>query len=271
MSRIAHRGTLLEIPLIDERYGASLLASLGIHIALLLFFIVAPYILPTATPILIGTGPGGGPGGESYAVGVADESGGGAGMIKPSLIPQPPALPADKIQKEESPEAVPIPDTIAPKKTKPKSAVREASIPAKKPKPEPVTNAIPTAARPGAGGTGGLGGGSGGGRGGGNGVSIGSGSGGFGDSWYARVVEARVSSNWIRPGEGVRVEIVYSFYIGGDGTIYSIKKEKSSGNDALDMAAERAIRASNPLASPPPELRGRPVQFVAQFIYPPNP
>jgi TonB family protein len=238
---------------------------------LALFFIVAPYILPNATPFLIGTGPGGGQGGESYAVGVADESGGGAGMIKPSLIPQPPALPADKTIKEESSKAIPLPDTIAPKKTRPKSPPKEAISAAKRPKAETDTNAIPTTPRPGAGGTGGLGGGTGGGRGGGNGVSIGAGSGGLGDSWYARVVEARVSSNWIRPGEGVRVEIIYSFYIGGDGSIYNIKKEKSSGNDALDMAAERAIRASNPLAAPPPELRGRPVQFVAQFIYPQNP
>jgi TonB family protein len=106
--------------------------------------------------------------------------------------------------------------------------------------------------------------------GGGNGVSIGTGSGGFGDSWYARAVEARISSNWIRT-EGMHVEMIYSFYIAANGTIYGIKQEKSSGNQQMDLTAERAIRASNPLAPPPQEFRGRPVQFVAQFVYPPSP
>ncbi len=204
-------------------------------------------------------------------MGIADETGGGEGMFKPSLIPQPPALPAEKAAKLEPKEAVPIPDTVAPKKPIPK---RQESVQSKEQKERPAaktSNVVPTAPMPGAGGTGGLGGGSGGGRGGGSGVSIGSGSGGFGDSWYARSVEARISSNWIRPPQGVRVDVVYSFLIAPDGTIYNLTKEKSSGNDALDLAAERAIRASNPLAPPPPEFRGRPVQFVAEFIFPPNP
>jgi TonB family protein len=66
------------------------------------------------------------------------------------------------------------------------------------------------------------------------------------------------------------MEVIYSFFIASNGSIYDIKKEKSSGNEALDFTAERAIRASNPLAAPPPELRGRPIQFVAQFVHPPT-
>jgi TonB family protein len=69
----------------------------------------------------------------------------------------------------------------------------------------------------------------------------------------------------------VRIEIVYSFVIYADGRIGDIRKEKSSGSEALDLAAERAIRASNPLSAPPPEYRGRPLQFMAQFVYPPGP
>ncbi len=266
MSRNRPRGTLLEIPLIDERYGGPFFASLGIHIALILFVWFGPYLFPPISPLQLGTGPGGGLGGDTYAVGTVDDLGGGAGMIKPSVTPQPPALPEEKQIKEEKKEAVALPDTVVPKK-KPRRA--EDSQAGKKAAPD--TNVIPTEPRPGAGGTGGLAGGSGGGRGGGVGVSIGAGSGGEGDSWYARVVESRISSNWIRPSPGITVEIIYSFYIADNGAIYSVTKEKSSGNDALDMAAERAIRASNPLAAPPPEMRGRPIKFVAQFIYPPNP
>jgi TonB family protein len=103
-------------------------------------------------------------------------------------------------------------------------------------------------------------------------VSIGSGTGGWGDSWYARSVESRIGSNWLKPvNVGARIEIVYSFTVGSDGRIYNIRKVRSCGNDALDLTAERAIRASNPLAQPPPEMRAQPLEFVAQFIYPPSP
>jgi len=189
-------------------------------------------------------------------------------MTKPSLVPQPPALPAEKATKEEKAAAIPLPDALPIKKL---SKAQEKSTASKKGVPASQSNLIPTAPQPGAGGTGGLSGGSGGGVGGGVGVSIGSGSGGFSDSWYARTVEARLSSNWIRPAPGIRMEAVYSFYISASGNIYDIKQEKSSGNTALDLTAERAIRASNPLSPPPPEFQGRPIQFVAQFIYPPTP
>lgn len=268
---MSQSGTLLNITLLDERYGRPFLASMGLHVALLGLTVLTPYLLPSPAAIQVGSGPGGGMGGDSYAVGVTDDLGGGEGMIKPSLIPQPPALPPEPVAKEQPKEAVAIPDTVAPKKTVPRQQQPAVPSKAKKVSPAQPTNVIPTSPMPGAGGSGGLGGGSGGGRGGGNGVSIGSGSGGFGDSWYARVVESRISSNWIRPPEGVRVEIVYSFFIAGDGSIYNVTKEKSSGNEAMDLAAERAVRASNPLAPPPPEFRGRPVQFVAQFVFPPTP
>jgi TonB family protein len=101
------------------------------------------------------------------------------------------------------------------------------------------------------------------------GVSLGSGSGGVGDFWYARTVEARVGGNWTKPiGLQQRIEIIYSFMVGDDGRIYDIKLEKSCGNEALDLSAARAIRASNPLTAPPPELRGKLLQFTAVFAYP---
>jgi TonB family protein len=266
MDRRSYRGTLLNIELIEERYGSSALASLAIHLAVVLLLFVLPYVLPRPNPIRLGTGPGGGSGGETYTVGVVDELAGGVGMTKPSLVPQPPALAAEKAVKEApKQEAVPLPNTVSPKKP-----ARKAEQTATK-KEAPKSNVVPTAPELGAGGTGGVAGGSGGGVGGGIGVSIGSGSGGLGDSWYARAVETRISSNWVRPAvEGIRFEVVYSFYIAGDGSIYDIKKETSSGNVEIDLTAERAIRASNPLAPPPPEFRGRPVQFVAQFANAPN-
>jgi TonB family protein len=265
---VSPHGTLLEIAFPEEKYGLSFLASVLLHCSVILFFLFAGYLLPQGQPIQIGTGPGGGSGGETYAIGVVDDLSGGIGMIKPSLVPQPPALLAEKVKEESKPEAIALPNTAKPKA--PPRITEKAAEAARKAAPPTNSNVIPTAPQPGSGGAGGQSGGSGGGRGGGVGVSIGAGSGGLGDSWYARTVEARISSNWIRPVQAGRVEIIYSFVIASDGSIRDITKEKSSGSDELDLTAERAIRASNPLAPPPPELRSRPVKFMAQFIYPPS-
>jgi TonB family protein len=262
MDTDAHKGTLLSIPLIQERYGASFLASIGIHALIVLLVFFGGSLLPTAA-IRIGSGPGGGTGGDISSVGVVDELSGGAGMYKPSIVPRPQALLEKPVPKNES-KAIPLPRTIEPKK---KPDTRES---AKNAKPVPESNAIPTAPEPGSGGFGGRSGGSGGGFGGGIGLSIGSGAGGFGAHWYAQRVEKRISDNWMRPQEGLRVEIVYSFLILADGRITNIKQEKSSGNAFLDNQAERAIVSCNPLSPPPAEFRGRPIQFVAQFVYPPN-
>src|SRR5213593_312190 len=94
------RGTLLHIPLIEERYGHAFVISIFLHILLALVFLVAPFLFPRPTPILIGTGAGGGSGAQ-YTVGVAHDLGGGEGMIKPSLIPKPPPLPVEKPVNEE--------------------------------------------------------------------------------------------------------------------------------------------------------------------------
>ncbi len=172
--------TMLNIPLLEERFGRSFLASLGLHAAFAAVMLLLPRFLPRAQPLLIGSGPGGGIGGESYAVGVVDEVSGGAGMVKPSIVPQPPALVVEQKAPEVArKEAIALPDTAREKK--PPAAKKAAKDDAKKVPPSSLV--VPTQPQPGVGGVGGVSAGSGGGRGGGNGVSIGAGSGGFGDSW----------------------------------------------------------------------------------------
>ena len=258
-------GQVLELQLVKERYTGSFLASLLAHAAVFLLLIFGGLVLPSST-VRLGSGAGGGTGGDVSTVGVVDELSGGAGMLKPALEPKPPALPEE--EQVTQPKAIALPQTLDPRKKKPeKNAAKKPDV------ISPKSNVIPVAPEPGSGGMGGSRGGSGGGIGGGSGISIGSGSGGFGDSWYARAVEARISANWIRPPEGVRVEIIYSFFIAGDGTVNGIRQEKSSGNAQMDLTAERAIRALqvDPLPPPPQEFRGRRIQFIAQFVYPPNP
>ena len=253
--------TLLDIPLVRETYGRSCLASVAIHVAAVLVALFGARWLPQGT-IQLGGGPGGGIGADVSTVGVVDTLSGGAGMVKPSMVPRPPALLKEAPAKPE--KAIPLPGTTETPKRKPPVAT-----PA--PPPEAIRNIIPTAPEPGSGGAAAAGAGSGGGSGGGRGVSLGGGSGGFGDSYYALGVEKRISDNWMRPPEGLRVRIVYSFYIAANGAIYNVKLETSSGNSQMDLTALRAINASNPLSPPPLEYRGKAIQFVAEFIYPPVP
>jgi TonB family protein len=255
------RGTLLNISVKKEKYGRSLVLSIAFHCAIFLLLIYGGSLLPTTT-ITLGSGPGGGSGEDISTVGVVDELSGGIGMYKPALVPKPPAL--IKEPKPETTKAIPLPQSLEPKKIKPapNAKIKDTQIP-------PTSNIIPVLPEPGSGGMGGRAGGSGGGAGGGVGIFIGEGTGGFGDSWYAQRVEARISSNWTRPPKGVRVEVTYSFFIAADGTINSIRLEKSSGNPGQDLVAKAAIENSKDLPAPPPEFRGRPIRFVAQFVYPP--
>ncbi|MEJ2110376.1 MAG: TonB family protein [Acidobacteriota bacterium] len=243
-----------------EKYRRSFVASISVHVAAFLLAFFGQYLLPK-TEIVLGTGLGGGTGGDISTVGVVDELSGGAGMVKPSLVPTPPALEEKPV--EDPSKAIALPDTLERKIKK----VPQSSKPVDS---KPKINRVPTPAEPGSGGQGGASGGSGGGVGGGVGISIGSGTGGLESHWYALTVEKRISKNWTKPPPGIQVDIIFKFYIDAYGRIQGIQKEKSSGNPELDYMAERAIRSVKDLTPPPPELRGRLIQFVAHFVYPPN-
>ncbi len=241
----------------EEKYGRSILASVGIHGFVAILVLFGGYLLPSVA-IQLGGEIGGGGGDDVPTVGVVEELSGGVGMFKPSVVPKPPALlekPPQEIDK-----AVPLPATIEPKRKRidSKEAAKTAEAISK-------TNVIPTAPEAGSGGV------AGGNTGSGIGVSIGLGTGEHAGHWYARLVAGRISDNWTKPAPGVRVEMIYSFYIARDGSIYRIESEKSSGNPLMDRTAERAIKASSPLTAPPEEFRGRPIKFVAHFVHPLTP
>lgn len=257
MSPNTRRNTLLEIPLMEEKYGRSVIASVGIHGFVAILVLFGGYLLPSVA-IQLGGGIGGGGGDDVPTVGVVEELSGGTGMFKPSVVPKPPAL-LDK-PRQDIDKAVPLPATIEPKRKRidAKEAAKTAEAISK-------TNVIPTAPEAGSGGV------AGGSTGSGMGVSIGLGTGEHAGHWYARGVERRISENWTKPAPGVQVEMIYSFYIGRNGSISGIKKEKSSGNPQMDLTAVRAINASNPLTPPPEEFRGRSIKFVAHFVHPMTP
>ena len=105
-------------------------------------------------------------------------------------------------------------------------------------------------------------------------MTIGTGTGeGVMDSWYVRQVEQRSGRNWLKTSLGQLanpVRTVISFEIRADGRIDNIQIEHRSGIGSIDLAAERAVRASDPLSPLPYELRNRTVKFTAYFEYPPG-
>jgi hypothetical protein len=261
LNRSVSRNTLLEIPLIEERYGRFFFISIAFHGLFILLILFGGYLLPSKM-IQIGDGGHGEgeKGGGIPTVGIgnlpSDLRAYGDGLIKPPLNPPPPA--PTREHRVEKANSIRIP---GPSQLKGKT----------KPVPEAATN-IPKDRQLGIGGNPGNNSGSGGGSGGGNGVFIGPGLGGIGDDWYSRQIGPRISQHWIHPADGKHIEMVYSFYISANGTLYEIKKEKSSGNESIDLTAEQALfRTYNPDPLPPPpvELRGRKLTVI--FSYPSNP
>ncbi|HEV8130469.1 MAG TPA: TonB family protein [Acidobacteriota bacterium] len=278
-----------------------LYGSLLLHL-LLFFSIVFLQELSPPPVVFLGTGPGGGQGGETLRVNLTGALDGGTGeLFKPSLRPQPPATTMPEPAKQKVVEAAPQKDEfqVPARKIKERAKSKQPTQPAppessdneKVPTLTPEllakvrrgitggtdqpANQIPRETGPGAGGSG-RSAGSGGGYGGGEGVRIGQGSGNdpLMDSWYARQVEKRIGENWLRTNfeslAGRRLATVIRFDILPNGRIDNIVREQSSGVSFYDLAAERAIRSSNPLPRPPAEFQNRTVRFICYFEYPPE-
>ena len=250
----------------------------------LVLFLGGTFVTDLFPPVEIvsgSTGVGGGQGGNLVSVGLAADLGGGAGMYKPAVTPRVQAAPPPPAKRKQEVTPKAAPDQVEfQQKTSRKRRPRKkkpAAVPSRAGSKDSQSKAqaqVPRKADAGSGGTGGAPTGSGGGFGGGQGVRVGSGTGQEGlHSWYARQVEQRVGQNWLRSSLGNLarpVETVVSFEVQRNGHIYRIRLEQPSGVPAVDLAAQRAIRASSPLPALPPELRNRRVRFVTYFQYPPR-
>ena len=260
----------------EEGFRAPLILSGVGHVLLFLFFLFAVDLGPQGEPLVVGGGVGGGLGGDFVTVGLSDELSGGTGMVKPSVIPRPAAAPPPPKPPEPEPAAPQTEEVFVQE-----PSVKETARPPSTSQPQteisaevPPPGQIPRQPDPGSGGPGIQSLGSGGGLGGGQGVTIGAGTGeGAMDSWYVRLVEQRVGLNWLKTSLGrleTPVQTVISFEIQPDGTIDNVQIEQRSGIATVDLAAERAVQASNPLSPLPNEFRHLKVKFVAYFEYPPR-
>ena len=274
--------TILSPHIHEDGLRRPLLFSLLGHALLFSFFLFGVGVFTQGDDLIIGSGPGGGQSSHWISVGLTEEPSGGTGMYKPSLLPRPEALSpsppkAEPEAKSEptQPDETAFVEPVSPGRKKPKQSPKATKVDAKKRSEAPSRpGLIPRKPEPGHGGPGTTSAGSGGGSGGGHGVSIGTGSGeGVIESWYARQVEQRIGQNWLKTSLGhigQPVQTVIRFEIRPSGAIENVRLRKGSGIRSVDLAAERAVRASDPLPPLPYEFGGRRVSFVAYFEYPPG-
>jgi len=248
-----------------DQWGRNLARSLVLHVA-----VTGAILLYTTLA----------PGGQRGTWG----AGGGGEAIGVTLVSTVP-LPANPAQTEnvlaneskglsqslpqprvEEPLAIPIPDKNV--KTKPKA---KTSASERKPPPAPVeeTNVVPF----GEGGpvSGPYGSFSAGGAKGGFGFTGGGGDFGSRFAWYVRVVQQKVSENWLKYEVDPRISdahrVYLTFDIHRDGRPTNIEVEQSSGVPSLDQSAMRALQRIDTFGPLPSDYAGDKVSVEFWFDY----
>ena len=247
-----------------DKWGRNLAWSAGLHIA------VAGSIILYAAVASGGKGSAWGAGGGGDAMGV-------------TLVSSVP-LPASTVQtqnvlaneskgitqsqpkaEEKEPEAIPIPDKNAKIKPKPRSSAQQKP----KPEEEEASNVVPF----GEGGpvSGPYGNFNAGGAKGGFGFTGGGGDFGSRYAWYVRVVQQKVSENWLKyevdPGITDARRVYVTFDIVRDGHPTNVQIEQSSGVPSLDQSAVRALQRIDTFGPLPPDYSESKVSVEFWFDY----
>jgi len=250
-----------------DRWGRNLAWSMGLHVA------ITAAIIGYATIAGGHRGEGWGGGGGGDAIGV--------NLVTTVPLPASPnqtnnvlaneskGLSQSKPKPEEKvePDAIPIAEKNAKKKPK-----KETTPTNRKPEPEPVeeaNNVVPF----GQGGpvSGPYGVFSAGGAKGGFGFSGGGGDFGSRYAWYVRVVQQKVSENWLkyevdpRVSEARRAYVVFD--VMRDGHPANVQIEQSSGVPSLDQSAVRAVQRIDTFGPLPSDYSGNKVSVEFWFDY----
>jgi protein TonB len=249
-----------------DRWGRNLGWSAGFHVA------VAACILLYTVIAHGGSGGTWGSGGGGDAMGVT--------LVSTIPLPASPAQTQNVLAneskglsqslpkpEEKEPEAIPIPEKNAKQKPKPRISASE-----RKPEPQPAeeaNNVVPF----GEGGpvSGPYGTFNAGGAKGGFGFTGGGGDFGSRFAWYVRVVQQKVSENWLkyevdpRITEGQRVYL--TFDITRDGRPNNVQVEQSSGVPSLDQSAVRALQRIDTFGPLPSDYGGNRVSVEFWFDY----
>ncbi len=251
-----------------ERWGRNLAWSAGFHVAVAASILAYTVIAPGSR------GEGWGAGGGGDAIGVT--------LVSTVPLPANPVQTQNVLANEskglsqsqpkpevKEPEAIPIPEANARKKSKAETTPTHQKP---QPQPEPVeeaNNVVPF----GQGGpvSGPYGVFSAGGAKGGFGVTGGGGDFGSRYAWYVRVVQQKVSENWLKyevdPRIGQAQRVYITFDVLRDGRPASVQVEQSSGVPSLDQSAVRAIQRIDTFGPLPPDYSGNKVSVEFWFDY----
>jgi protein TonB len=247
-----------------DRWGRNLAWSAGFHLAVAAAILLYAVIAPNT-------------GGGSWG------AGGGGDAMGVTLVTTVP-LPANPVQtqnilaneskgltqsqpkaEENTPDAIPIPEKDTKKKVKPPVSTSQ-----KKPEPvEEANNEVPF----GEGGpvSGPYGTFSAGGAKGGFGFTGGGGDFGSRYAWYVKVVQQKVSENWLKYEVDPRIttaqRVYVTFDISRSGQPGHIEVEQSSGVPSLDQSAVRALQRIDTFGPLPTDYDGNKVSVEFWFDY----
>jgi hypothetical protein len=238
----------------NDRFKRAVIISISVHVALFLFLIISPYLpKPTRKGLVhyvsfYSSAGGGGGGAEGARLESTDEE-----------VAETPTAPRETLRDLTTPPKVEDQAASAlrhpvekPKqeKTPPaeKKAVIEKQVPSRKTSP-PSGSEASSSQESGSG----IRFGSGGGSGGGGPESLSQiGLSNFRFSYYLRLIETKISSNWVKSYSGPeRLFTTVLFRIYRNGEVGGLKIQESCLAPSLDRSAVRAIYSSSPFAPLP--------------------
>jgi protein TonB len=249
-----------------DQWGRNLAWSAGLHTAVVAVIVLWAVVLPGSH------GSDWGAGGGGDAMGVT--------LVTTVPLPSKPNATENVLAneskgltqslpktEEKEPDAIPIPDKNAKTKPKPKTTASQ-----RKPEPQPVeeaNNVVPF----GEGGpvSGPYGTFSAAGAKGGFGFTGGGGDFGSRFAWYVKVVQQKVSENWLkyevdpRVSEARRVYLTFDITRGGQPV--NVQIEQSSGVPSLDQSASRALQRIDTFGPLPSDYSGNKVSVEFWFDY----
>jgi len=253
-----------EIYFEHERWGRALSWSAGFH----LFVVVA--LLVSATFITRRTGETWGAGGGGEAIGATLVS------SVPLAVNQGQNVVANESKgitqsqpkiEEKEPDAIDIQGKNTKVKPKKKQITESKAKP--QPAPEPEENQVAF----GEGGpvSGPYGAFSAGGAKGGFGITGGGGDFGTRYGWYVRVIQQKVSENWLKYEVDPRIttaqRVYITFDVAKDGHPSNVHVEQSSGVPSLDISAVRALQRIDTFGPLPPDYPGNKISVEYWFDY----
>lgn len=249
-----------------DQWGRNLTWSVGLHIAVAVGIVAYAMFAPSSS----GSGWGAGGGGDAMGVTLVSTIPlpATAAERQNVLANESKGLSQSKPKEEEKDaEAIPIPDKNAKKKPQ-----KEVSSSKKKAAPEPVEEANnvvpfgqggpvsgPYGTFDAAGAKGGFG--------------FTGGGGDFGTryAWYVRVVQQKVSENWLKYEVDPRItdaqRVYVTFDVMRDGHPTNVRVEQSSGVPSLDQSAIRAIQRIDTFGPLPGDYSGNKVSVEFWFDY----